>query len=135
MSLLGNHTPTFAQDRSTFSLKDTVPIVPPLPHIALNGNSFRNVTYAMDGLECHDCTFQDVTLTYGGGAYLLENPKVSLPVRLNLTGAALNTAQLLQVFGLIGCPAKAAPPMAPTPNILTAKYAPSGHLESPVGVK
>jgi hypothetical protein len=145
MSLLGNHTSTFAQappqkappQQGLITIAGTVPVVPPLPHVALEGNSFQDAAYVLDGLECRGCTFKNVTLTYGGGAYLLQNANVSLPVKLNLTGAALNTAQLLQTFGLIGCPAKAVPQM-PNPNaptIMMAKYAPTGSLESPVGVK
>jgi hypothetical protein len=47
--------------------------------------------------------YRDVTLVYGGGAYSMTSSLVS-GGRLQLVGAAANTAQLLVQLGFLGNP-------------------------------
>jgi len=135
MLLLGNQTSIFAQGSTSGAiLRDTpaVPIVPPY-----RGTLVNNVTldpgsrFAVDGVLCKACKFgANTTFEYAGGEFRLEDAKIAMPVSIDLKGAALNTAQFLQLFGLLGCPAKQAPPVMGTEPILRARYVPSGILKS-----
>jgi hypothetical protein len=135
MSLFGNQRSTFAQGPTTGALvRDSlaVPVVPPYRGTFLNEVTFTNGSrFAVDGILCKKCKFgSNAIFEYGGGEYRLEDINVLLPVSIDLTGAARNTAQFLATFGLLGCPAKQAPPAVGPPPILRAKYAPSGTIRS-----
>src|SRR6266567_1420129 len=133
MSLSGNQTSTSAQEstkRPPFNrVVPAIPVVPSFNPVVMDRLSLGGYIYSVDGILCRNCRFKDTTLLYAGGEYLLDNASVELPVRIELEGAALNTARFLNLFGLIGCHAKQTPPIA-MPPILRAKYAPSGTLKS-----
>ena len=83
------------------------------------------------GIECVDCNFRNAELQYAGGKYRVENSTFSLPIRIVLTGPALNTANFPNTFGLLGCPS--AQQQTPTtnpnaPKILNARFAPRGKV-------
>jgi hypothetical protein len=137
VSLVENQTSTFAQESTNrpviFRVQEAIPIVPPFKadRVSLDeGSSFENLTLPIDGVLCRNCILKNTTLEYAGGEYRLENARVSLPVSIKLVGAANNTAAFLNTFGLLGCPAKPAPPVVPNPPLLKAKYAPSGTIKS-----
>ena len=128
MLLLGNQTSTFAQqappqqELSFNNNSGLVPVVPP-PKRVFDAVSLKGTKFNVDGLVCHKCKLSNVTISYGGGAYSIEEGSISLPIRIELTGAALNTAGFLNSFGLLGCPANKPTPEQPTvPQIMTAKY-------------
>jgi hypothetical protein len=112
-----------------------VPVVPPHVGVTVNGADIMgSSTYGVDGVRCNGCRIHDATIEYGGGVYDFQSTTVELPVRIVLKGAALNTAQFLQTFGLLGCPAKATPHVNPdAPRIMTASSKPDKHFSSAVG--
>jgi hypothetical protein len=118
MFFVGNHTSTFAASQGATLAPEVKP-----PSFTMQGFSTSGIGYKLDGIICTDCTFSDVTFVYGGGAYLLRNVQMSKPIRLRLEGAALNTANLLNSFGLLGCHANEPKPPAPKlPQIMEATY-------------
>ena len=62
----------------------------------------ENGTQHLDGFDCRECTFKNVALQYGGGAYHLENAKFSGTTSISLTGAAANTVAFLRFLQSIG---------------------------------
>jgi len=149
MFLLGNHTSTLAHGstngqsitgRSPDAVsrnEGLIPIVRPVINVTIHpGVDVSKITLGLDGTSCNGCTLHDLTIEYGGGAYSLVNTKVKLPVNIKLIGAALNTAQFLQSFGLLGCPAKASPQVNPNaPKIMTASLEVEGDFVSAVNGK
>jgi hypothetical protein len=122
---LGSHTVTFAQAPSSlpsappatarkyqftdvsvsgatgsgieFGKEAVVPgLGPALLRLHVNGGA-----QVLDGLDCDDCDFIGATLKYAGGAVRLKNPLFSGIVRVELTGAAANTAALLPLLSAI----------------------------------
>jgi hypothetical protein len=125
MSLLGNHTSTSAQ-MTVLRVSEAVPVVPPFKaNRTIEGSAMAGTTFAVDGILCRNCAFKNTVFEYGGGEFVWENATVALPLSIKTTGAAENTVKFLNMFGLIGCPAKNATPVAPPQGILNAKYAPS----------
>jgi hypothetical protein len=57
---------------------------------------------ALDSLDCRNCSFEDATLTYGGGAFNLVGLKTSGTTTVKLTGAAANTYAFLKFMEQIG---------------------------------
>jgi hypothetical protein len=90
--LFGNHTSMFAQGPPIgIGVTGAEPTVPPLGPL-MSGVGLEAREQPLDGLNCEQCTFGDVTFTYGGGAVRLIEPELSGTIRLNLKGAAANTA-------------------------------------------
>jgi hypothetical protein len=90
--------------RSAFaqSSLSSVPIVPPLrQNISAFHNTIIGGRYRLDGVRTVDSTFKGVTFVYGGGAYKLENAFISGKSNVELTGAAANTATLLEGLGFV----------------------------------
>jgi hypothetical protein len=116
------------------------PFVPRFPAVGIESTRNRHVreVVELDGVASDGEIFQDVTLRYGGGAFLLRNATVEGNIKLEVFGAARNTVALLAMLHLMGCPA-AAPKMAPTapntPMLSTAslKEPLTGTFESPYG--
>ena len=143
MLLLGNHTSTFSQGLVVGPSEGTLdvvgrPVVPPLTGIASVHNTFRGQNIDVDGIEADRNVYQGVTFIYGGGAYKLTNSAVVPPVNIHLVGAAANTAQFLETFGLIGCPTAKPQPPAVNPNaprimIANLKDELKGDLVAPFG--
>jgi hypothetical protein len=95
------------------SIDSAVPKVPPLLHTYIDHSVFAGVPgvperYALDGLETDNVRFDNpsggITFEYGGGAYRLSNVIISGQLNLELTGAAANTATLLDSLGLLKNP-------------------------------
>jgi hypothetical protein len=125
MSVLGNHTSTSAQV-AILRVSEAVPVVPPFKaNRTIEGSTMVGSTFAVDGILCRNCAFKNTVFEYGGGEFVWENSTVALPLSIKTTGAAENTVKFLNMFGLIGCPAKNPTPVAPPPGILNAKYAPN----------
>jgi hypothetical protein len=95
-----------AAAQTAVHIEGAVPGVPPSIRATMEQATFTGMIHEVDGTACDQCTFKDVTFKYGGGAYQLTNSVVIPPVRIELSGAAANTAAFLNSFGLIGCPAK-----------------------------
>src|SRR6266849_2766787 len=131
ISLVENRTSISAQEYSSIHIAGAAPVVPPIFADASNSIFANGKPYEVDGLKCENCTFRDAIFRYGGGSYDLVGAKTSLPLKIELTGAAWNTAQFLSLFGLLGCPAQNQPPMN-KPPIIQAKIAPQGNLRSAV---
>ncbi|MBZ5668541.1 MAG: hypothetical protein LAO04_02280 [Acidobacteriia bacterium] len=97
--LSGSHTSILAQ--SGLGLPDAIPVVPPLSSIEVRDSHFGTEPQQLDGLNCKECTFDNVTLTYGGGAYHLENCRFSGTTRVVFTGAAQNALAVLPLIAAI----------------------------------
>jgi hypothetical protein len=117
------------------------PFVPRFPAVGIESSQNRHArgeVIDFDGVASDGEIFQDVTLRYGGGAFLLRNATVEGNIKLEVFGAARNTVALLAILHLLGCPATAPkmPPIAPnTPMLNTAslKEPLTGTFESPYG--
>jgi hypothetical protein len=75
-----------------------VPTVPPLPvgsrHVRV---SLSNAVQILDGLNCEECVFEDMTFTYSGGEYQCERCVFLGTIRFDLQGAAQNTLTVLEL--------------------------------------
>lgn len=122
---------------STFTLNPFTPTVPPMPRSLSEGNINENQIIQIDGIHSREDTFRNMTLVYGGGAYVLNKARFDGGVNIQLVGAAANTAQFMATFGMIGCPAsvpKAPPhinPNAPRIDKVSLTTALSGDFVSP----
>lgn len=76
----------------------------------------------LDGYACLGCTFQDVTLRYGGGVFGLSNANITGTARIELVGAAANTVAFLSTIG-VGCYKRPEPLERPHPNVPIVKTA------------
>jgi hypothetical protein len=81
-----------------------VPTFPPIG-VQSSGNVVHGFWVDVDGVFSDGETFENVTLKYGGGAYLFRNAIFRGQTKIELIGAAANTAQFMATFGMIGCPA------------------------------
>lgn len=132
---LGGHTVTLAQSPSKpapvltpqMPCPSCEPNVPPITRhlgtVTLDGNGLAALT--LDGTEFKDVTFASNTLEYAGGAFSLVNVKFSLPVRLQLKGAAANTAGLLALLEAVN---KGAAPKPMAPNLPVLRAAENSHI-------
>ncbi len=110
---VGIHTSTvvhaFAQSSAPSTPPQTRPLVgfgkmpevPPLGPLQTGFDAEDTGTISLDGMNCKDCIFKNVTLIYGGGAYSCSNCSFSGVRRVELRGAAFNTFILLQHIGAI----------------------------------
>ena len=123
--VLFTHTSTLAQSASppsveSFSavqLGDATPVVPSLPGTRVAGLSLSDAVQVLDGLNCRDSTFKNVTFKYGGGPYRLEGCKFEGEITVLFSGAALNVMGLLQDVEKIGMQmAPSAPSPTPQPR-------------------
>ena len=112
--------------------------VPTFPPVGIESSRNRHVRIAvdLDGVASDGEIFQDVTLRYGGGAYMFRNTTIEGTIKLELVGAARNTATLLNMLHMLGCPAtapKAEPSNPNTPMLRTASLSEplTGTFESP----
>jgi hypothetical protein len=147
MSLFGNHISTFRQSDLAFAqtasprVNRWVPIVPPVTVAnELGGSMIAGQTIDLDGFIVYDNIFRNVTIRYGGGAYLLRNSTFEGETNLQFIGAAGNTFALLNSLGMIGCAAAPKTPPATNPNTpvihsATLKTAIKGTFVSPYSGK
>lgn len=131
--LLGIHTVTFAQSNTP-----PPPRIPKVSDMNINSNGsgapalglgmqpkilglapfvarigFMNGPQELDGLDCEDCSFQNSTLQYSGGAVHLVRPKFNGKIEVELKGPAANTLALLPFLTALAGGQK---PKAPRPN-------------------
>lgn len=112
--------------------RNSVPVVPPLSNITSAGNSIRG-TFLLDGVNSEGDTFENATIVYGGGSFRLIQPKFSGgQVRLQLVGAARNTAYLTTFLQLVeaGQHPKPAVPQKPLEQLVQIKQAITADLLS-----
>jgi hypothetical protein len=57
--------PVFAQNPVAVKMEGAIPTVPPLSGNVFNGGGFNGMTHALDGTECVNCKFNNVTFEYG----------------------------------------------------------------------
>jgi hypothetical protein len=87
------------------SIDARVPRVPDIPVRFANLSFPANQSEHLDGLSCTDCEFSAPLLIYGGGEYQLINATFAKGnMRVQLTGAAQNTYNLLKQLGLLRQP-------------------------------
>ena len=96
LSLVGSRAFTFAQEppkpMPVLAGGAGTPLVPPITqHFSNFGASVPGTAFGVDGVECVKCSFNGMTLRYGGGNFQFSDFKFSGPVRFELTGAAANT--------------------------------------------
>jgi hypothetical protein len=110
----------------------TAPIIPSLGATRL-GVFVSNGTQSLDGLDCENCSFSNVTLEYSGGAFNLKNSSFAGPVRVKLEGAAANTVAFLQLVQALRISERAKQPALRKPvqklAIVTKKV--TGDFEAP----
>jgi len=99
--------------------------VPGLSTVLLQNQNFPPSQHdQLDGLNCERCIFRTPVLTYAGGAFrLVQTTFVGLP-QVILTGPALNTLQVLKLFGAFKQPPSNTPPPVFTPPPLQQATAP-----------
>jgi hypothetical protein len=88
-----------------------------------------NTKQSLDGLECHNCNFNDADLRYSGGAFNLENVKFTGTIRLVLDGAAANTVAFLDLMKRIS---PGAPVVSPAPQTPIKKKAITKRPSTPI---
>ncbi len=134
--LSGNQTSTLAQTRGVV-IEGAEPTIPPLHANVFTGTHLGGVEQQLDGFECLNCEFSNVTLTYAGGAARIVNPKFSGTTRVIFKGAAANT--LATVGFLQAMLQKQKPPMvnpnAPIIRTATATEPFVADLVTPYGQK
>ena len=97
------------------------PIVPSLSSITERGITLRNAVQPLDGLNCENCTFENVTFEYSGGAYRLVGCTFHGTIRVGFKGAAANTLALLAIVEATRAPKPpSGPSPGPTPRSFTA---------------
>jgi len=74
-----------------------------------------NTKQSLDGLECHNCEFDNAKLRYSGGAFNLENVKFSGTTSVELGGAAANTIAFLEFLNSLSVGIPVASPTANKP--------------------
>jgi hypothetical protein len=110
----------------------TEPIIPSLGTTRL-GVFVSNAKQSLDGLDCENCSFSNVTLEYSGGAFNLKNSSFVGPVRVNFKGAAANTVaflQLVQALSISERPKQPAP-RKPMHKFAMVKETVTGDFEAP----
>jgi hypothetical protein len=114
-----------------------IPKVAPLQSITFSGAHLTNVVQPLDGLDCRDCTFQNVTFEYSGGAFNLSHARISSPMRVIFKGAAANALQVLALVEALNSRVKPAPTVPENPKIeaATKKYTILADIVSPYGQK
>jgi hypothetical protein len=139
LELSGSHTSTFAQapnEARILVVEGAEPVIPPWRGMTVEDNVFSGVTQQLDGVSCIDCTFDNATLEYAGGAYALIRPKFSGPIRINFKGAAANAINLQAFLASLntGRTLPPATPRQPIPQIARlTKPITNGDLLSPYG--
>ncbi|SRR6266403_730117 len=104
------HTSTRVQAGQTaISMPAAVPVVPPLQYFG-HEDTINGAVTGLDGMSCERCTINTPVLTYGGGLFSLPGSKLPRNVEIRLTGAALNTFNLLRATGAIPNPSPVVPP-------------------------
>ncbi len=139
LMLSGSHTSTFAQvlgGPGGVLVSAEVPTVPPA-NLHFSKATWSGLVQQLDGVDCTDCVFNNVSFTYGGGAFNFNNVAISKNFRLTLTGAAANTIILLRILEAISAAKPPIPPQPQTPIQRTAiaKQTVTISLASPYGFK
>jgi hypothetical protein len=81
-----------------------IPIVPAWAADVTNGffNAYFSQYVELDGRNSYGESFEDATtIVYGGGPYHMQRAKFNGTVKIELIGAAANTAHFLETFGFV----------------------------------
>jgi hypothetical protein len=119
LALSLSQTSTSAQVLVGVAGANTEPVVPPLSLHFSGGGVVGGSLQPLDGLDCDGCVISVDRLTYGGGAYRLNNAQLRNNMSIELKGAALNTLTLLRALGALPAPPKP-PQMQSTPPMIKA---------------
>jgi hypothetical protein len=76
------------------------PIIAPSTKRVAADSTLAGGTHVLDGLECLNCVFENVVLTYAGGNFKLVNPQFKGKVSIEFKGAALNGIALFDKLNL-----------------------------------
>jgi hypothetical protein len=125
--LFSSHPPTFAhsshaapEGRSIIDVGDVVPEVSPLLTLPQRHVALKNGTQRLDGLNCEQCVFKNVTFQYGGGPYRLDECKFEPgTITVVFIGAAANAVGFLPLAESI---AAGISPSGPNPLPPPKKY-------------
>ena len=127
--LSGSHASTFPQAPAQKPEPALVggPGVPAVPPITQHFENFGVINsplpFQVDGSECVRCTFSGAVFRYGGGDFQFTDFKFSGPVRVEFTGAALNTlifVRFIEALAASQVPKKPAP-KAPITQMVSIK--------------
>jgi hypothetical protein len=125
VALLFNNPPIMVSaNQGGIVLRGAIPEVAPLENFPAieKGHVIKSIQQ-LDGLNCVDCTFDDASLTYGGGPFRFVNAKFSGATNLTFAGAAANTLALLRLLEAV--PRSTAPtPYPPNEPINRTSVAP-----------
>jgi hypothetical protein len=138
--LSGKNTSTLAQERAPLiSAPDAIPSVPMMELIHLGG-TISGAVQQIDGMDCTNCVLVGSTLRYGGGAFNFSNAKFSGVTRVELSGAAANTALFLNIVQQLGLgkppqPTPPAQPNTPITRMADVKQPITFSFASPYGLK
>jgi hypothetical protein len=128
------------QESTPGRVNSYIPVVVPLGtynRSLSTGNVQMNQTVLIDGRNSVQEMFDNSTLVYGGGSFRMEDFLLTGTTNIQLIGAAANTAQFLEIFGLLNRAAPNSPPSPPqapamnTPIHKTTKTTIKGDFVSP----
>lgn len=123
--------PVFAQ----VTVRGAEPIIPPLIDVKNKGGKVSDEAQQLDGLDCEDCSYNNVKFVYSGGAVNLVNPHLSGKTSLELRGAAANgqvmAAYLAALAG--GKPPRPVMPNAPVLKTTTLSTPMTVSFKTPFG--
>jgi hypothetical protein len=119
---LGSHTVALAQSPSTPSVGIRLHMEPTIPGLGPELKQGHIIGYRqpLDGLNCEDCEFTNAVIQYSGGAVRLVRPVFGGTIRVELTGAAANTAALMPLLTAIASGNKPEPINPNRPIVKTA---------------
>lgn len=95
--------------------------------------TFNDVGQSLDGLDCTDCTFNNVRFTYSGGPISLVHPSVQGMFRIDFKGASANTLAVQAFFTNLarGSKPQVWPPYQPIPQTVTITNIRNDDLATP----
>lgn len=115
-------------DGTSESLKEVVveiegaePVIAPSTNRVASDSTLANGIHVLDGLECLNCIFENVVLTYAGGNFKLVKPQFKGNVSIEFKGAALNGIALFKRLN------SSVPTESP-------KFDPNAHAKVPVAM-
>ena len=77
--------------------------IPQVPEIKvhISHSILENAPQQLDGFSCEDCTLKNIRWQYSGGAFEFKKSRISGPMRVEFSGAALNTLRLLAIMNAL----------------------------------
>lgn len=68
--------------------------------IYIEGITFENESFELDGKILKNCVFKNCTLIYGGGKSQMVDVRILHPVLWEFRDAAVNTIRMVQLAGI-----------------------------------